>query len=65
MVRRFLFALPRTSRAVYNKEVDFVVDLQSKRKGAQRMKRDVIREKAKETLMLEAAAVKKLTENVD
>ena len=29
------------------------------------MKRDVIREKAKETLMLEAAAVKKLTENVD
>ena len=29
------------------------------------MKRDVIREKAKETLALEAAAVKKLTENVD
>ena len=29
------------------------------------MKRDVIREKATETLTMEAAAVKKLTENID
>jgi sugar isomerase, kpsF/gutQ family len=61
----FFRALPRISRAVYNREVDFLVDLQSNGKGEQRMKRDVIREKAKETLALEAAAVKKLTENVD